>query len=117
MITSYAGAYSYTRDTLLSIRPTVTSLPRRLRKSLFGFGLWLPAHCRSSNINLDASKFPSPGQVPTTGQIPSDNVGRHGQHAEKLLSAGYLNAQSIGNKSAFLQDVIAENRLDLLSIV
>src|SRR5260221_210 len=96
-------ACRYTRDALLSARSMDLPILRSVRKILFYNGLWQPATRRFINNSV---------MSPFYGFTDTDFV-----CDPNRIIVGYINAQSIGNKSVLLQNAIVEHRLDVFSVV
>ena len=116
---------TYSRDELLALRSTASTIPRSVRSKLFIHNLWLPAYkrfkCDSSHESSNSYAIEECKQVHgqlsdiTDGSCVSDVRATGGKGRD--LCIGYLNCQSIGNKSASLSNIIDEQNLDAFAVV
>lgn len=98
------GMLTYLPDELRSLavdRPPA----RSVRKSLFTLHLWKPARCRQSGGK-------SPPQLP----VDRDPTVSTQRSADRGMSLGWLNAQSLRNKAVAVCETIDEQSLDVLSV-
>ena len=99
MSTPHAYAIVYSADLIRSLNTSLAPTRRPIRKTLFRFGLWRPAHLRS----LPSPPPTAPRQLPAS---PSSAI--------RLAT---LNVCSLKNKYVAVADLIVANDLDVLVVV
>ena len=75
--------------------------PRSVRKTLFTFQLWRPACCRQPAVTNSSAHLP--GQV-------------RGRSADRSFAIGWLNSQSLRNKTVAVRELIKDRSLDVLAL-
>ena len=100
-----AGMLTYLADELRAIdhdRPP----ERAVRKTLFSFHLWRPARYRRPGC--------APGPSPPVADPEVNKLSR--RSADLSMSIGWLNVQSLNNKTDAVSDVIVDRSLDVLAL-
>src|SRR5260221_8164664 len=92
------SALRYTRDHLLALRLTDPAIKRPARKALFCFNLWRPVRHRILQTETMINHFWPEDIIIEPGNTDT-NINVNITTADHL-TIGYLNAQSISNKSA-----------------
>jgi len=90
---------TYSREQLFALDRCDLHLDRQVRKSIFRHDVWLPRELRAREFRQRHSRSADDGD-------PRDR--------RRSVHYGLLNAQSIGNKSTIISNVIVERRLDVL---
>jgi len=80
--------------------------PRSVRKTLFTFHLWRPARHRQPAVTDD--EYTHHGERPPVRET--------GRSADRALSVGWLNAQSVRNKTDAVSELIDDRCLDVLAL-
>ena len=83
--------------------------PRAVRKTLFSLRLWRPSHCRGTTAR-------QPGHAAPSGRTARRvNKQRH-RSADPHMAIGWLNVQSLTNKTDAVNALISDRELDVLAL-
>ena len=115
---------TYTRDELSALRFTARAPIRSVRKTLFYHRLWLPANQRlaaqaefSRRAGTARISVAQPDLHNTDTGVNTSSTYNNNSNNYSSLAVGYLNAQSVSNKSAIISDAIFNNKLDVFAVV
>ena len=95
---------TYTSAELRSLAGHTQPPPRNVRKTLFTFRLWRPRRLGMRSVPRPTARRPAPGD--RSADSPSNQT----------LRVGWLNAQSLRNKTDAVNTGIVERSLDVLAV-
>ena len=96
---------AYSANTLKALNADLAPPPRAVRKTLFSLKLWRPARYRRPPTNpfVNTAASGKPGVTPC-------------RSADRSMAIGWLNSQSIRNKTVAVHSTITEQSLDVLAL-
>lgn len=103
---------TYTSTELRALASVNLTPPRAVRKTLFTFGLWLPARQRRRRPGSSPRRLAAPH--PSTVHNACDSGGRSADPSS--MTIGWLNACSVRNKADVISDTITDRSLDVLAL-
>jgi len=96
---------AYSADTLRALNVDPSPPPRAMRKTLFSLKLWRPARYR--RLSMNASVNTTASGKPAVASSRS---------ADRSMVIGWLNCQSLRNKTVAVHSTIVERSLDVLAL-
>ena len=107
---------TYTSAELRTLSVNSHPSPRAVRKSLFTFHLWRPEHQRRRLPALEGLQHAKPSPVFNSATVCDGPAAARSADRSTSIAIGWLNAQSLRNKTDCIGTIVADRSLDIIAL-